>query len=92
MDFKETTLCNLCGDFRKGNQTCQPSKSPISLSTKFLGYVHGELEGLFPRMRQNYRYYISFLEESIGFIDVKPLKFKDNELSIFKNYKALRKK
>ncbi len=45
----------------------------------------------FPRTRQGYRYYISFLEESKVLIDIKPLKFKDDALAAFKNYKALRK-
>lgn len=32
------------------------------------------------------------MEESIGFIDVEPLKFKDDAFSTFKNYKALYEK
>ncbi len=44
------------------------------------------------RTRQGYRYYISFLEESKGLIDIEPLKFKDDALAAFQNYKALREK
>lgn len=29
------------------------------------------------------------MKKNIGFIDVKPLKFKDNAFAAFKNYKAL---
>ena len=64
----------------------------MSQSTEFLGRVHSDLEGPFPRTRQGYRYYISFLEESTGLIDVEPLKYKDDALAAFKNYKALREK
>ena len=92
MDFKATILSELCGDCRKGNQTRQPSRSPMSRSTEFLGRVHSDLEGPFPRTRQGYRYYISFLEESTGLIDIEALKFKDDALAAFKNYKALREK
>ncbi len=59
---------------------------------EFLGRVHSDLKGPFPRTRQSYWYYISFLEESIGLIDIKPLKFKDDALATFKNYKALHEK
>ena len=92
MDFKETVPKELCGDCRKGNQTRQPSRIPMSQLTKFLGCVHSDLERPFPRTRQGYRYYISFLEESTGLIDVKQLKYKDDALTAFKNYKALREK
>lgn len=64
----------------------------MSQSMKFLDRVHSDLEGLFPRIRQGYRYYIFFLEKSTGLIDVGPLKFKDDVLPTFKNYKTLREK
>ena len=92
MDFKETASKELCRDCRKGNQTHQPLKTPISQSTEFLSRVHSDLEGSFPQTKQGYRYYISFLEESIGLINVELLKYKDNGLAVFKNYKALQKK
>ncbi len=89
INFKETTPSELCGDCRKGDQTHQPSRSPMSQVTEFLGRVHSDLEGPFPRTRQGYRYYISFFEESTGLIDIEALKFKDDALATFKNYKAL---
>ena len=92
MDFKATTPSELCGDCRKGDQTRQPSRSLISKTTEILGRVHNHLKGPFPRIRQDYRYYISVLEESTGLIDIEPLKFKDGALAAFKNYKALREK
>ena len=92
MDFKETTPSELCGDCRKGDQTRQLSKSSMSQITEFLGRVHSDLEGLFPRTRQGYRYYISFLEESTSFIDIEAFKFKNDALAAFKNYRALREK
>ena len=92
MDFKDTAPKELCGDCRKGNQTRQPSRIPMSQSTEFLDRVHSDLEGPFPRTRQGYRYYISFLEESTGLIDIEPLKYKDDALAAFKDYKALRER
>ena len=92
MDFNETTLSKLYRDCRKEDQIHQPSKSPMSPVTKFLGQVYSNLEGLFPRTKQGYRYYISFLEENTVLIDIEALKFKDDTLAAFKNYKALRKK
>ena len=92
IDFKETASKELCGDCQKGNQTHQLSKTPMSQSTEFLDQVHSDLEGPFLRTRQGYRYYIFFLEESTGLIDVEPLKYKDDVLAAFKNYKALREK
>ena len=68
------------------------TKIPMSQSTEFLGWVHSDLEEPFPRTRQGYRYYISFLEESTGLIDIESLKYKDNALAAFKDYKALREK
>ena len=41
---------------------------------------------------QGYWYYISFLEERTRVIDIEALKFKDDALAEFKNYKALREK
>ena len=61
-------------------------------SSEFLGRIHSDLEGPFPRTRQGYWYYISFLEKNTGLLDVKPLKFKDNALTALKNYKALQEK
>ena len=58
----------------------------MSRTTGFLGRVNSGLKGPFPRTRQGYRYYISFLEESTGLIDIEPLKFKDDALAAFKNY------
>lgn len=63
----------------------------MSYITKFLGQVYSDLEGLFPQTKQSYKYYIFFLKENISFINIKALKFKDNILAIFKNYKALHK-
>lgn len=54
--------------------------------------MHSDLKGPFPRTRQGYQYYISFFEESTGLINIELLKFKDNGLATFKNYKALHKK
>ncbi len=92
IEFHGTILAELCGDCRKGDQTRQPSKSPITQVNEFLGQVHSDLEGSFLRTRQGYRYYISFLEEIKGLIDIEPPKFKDDALAAFKNYKALSKK
>ena len=92
MDFKETTSKELCRDCRKRNQTRQPSRTPIFQSTEFLGRVHSDLEGPFPHTRQDYRYYIFFLEESTDLIDIELLKYKDDILVTFKNYKTLREK
>ena len=89
MDSKDTASKKLCRDCQKGNQTCQLSKIPMSQSTKFLDWVYSDLEGPFPRIRQNYRYYIFFSKESIGLIDIEPLKYKDDALAAFKDYKGL---
>ena len=70
IEFHGTIPAELCGDCRKGDQTRQPSKSPMSQVNEFLGRVHSDLEGPFPRTRQGYRYYISFLEESTRLIDM----------------------
>ena len=51
IDFKATTLSKLCKNCQKGNKTCQPSKSSMFRSTEFLGCVHSDLKGPFPRMR-----------------------------------------
>ena len=59
---------------------------------EFLSQVHSDLEGLFPRRRQGYRYYIFFLKESTGLIDIEALKIKDDVLAAFKNYRTLREK
>ncbi len=91
MEFHGTIPAELFEDCRKRDQTCQPSKSHTSQVNGFLGQVNSDLEGSFPRTRQSYRYYISFLEEDIGLIDIEPLK-KDDALAAFKNYKALREK
>lgn len=61
----------------------------MSQSTEFLSQVYSDLER---SSKQDYRYYISFLEESTGLIDVKPLNNKDDALVTFKNYKALYEK
>ena len=92
MDFKKTTPKKLCGDCCKGNQTRQPSRTPMSQSTEFLSQVYSDLERSFSRTRHGYRYYISFLKESTSLIDIKPLKYKDDILAVFKNYKTLREK
>lgn len=64
----------------------------MSKSIEFIGRVHSDLKGPFPRTRQGYQYYISFFEESTGLINIELLKFKDNGLATFKNYKALQEK
>ena len=92
MDFKAITPSELYENCWKRDQTCQLSRSPISKSSEFLGWIHSDLEESFPRIRQSYWYYIFFLEESIDLINVEPLKFKDDVLAAFKNYKALQKK
>ena len=92
IDFKVTTPGELCEDCRKGDQTCQPSRSSLSKSFEFLSQVHSNMKEPFPQIRQGYWYYISFLKKSTSFIDVEPLKFKDDALAAFKNYKALREK
>ncbi len=92
IQFHGTISAGLCEDRRKGDQTGQPSKSYRSQVNEFLSRVYSDLEGPFPRTRQGYRYYISFLEESESLIDIEPLKFKDNALAAFKNYKGLREK
>ncbi len=91
-EFHGTIPAELCGDCRKTDLTRQPSKSPISQVNKFSGRVYSDLEGPFPRTRQGYWYYISLLEESIGLIDIEPLKFKDDAPAAFKNYNTLREK
>ena len=84
-----TAPVEICGPCKGGDQTRQPSKTPMSQTTEFLGRVHSDLEGPFPSTRQGYKYYIFFLEESTGLIDIEPLKFKDDALTAFKNYRAL---
>lgn len=64
----------------------------MSQAIEFLNRVHSDLERLFLLTRQNYRYYVFFLEESTGLINIKALKFKDDILATFKNYKVLREK
>ena len=91
MNFKEITPKKLYGNCHKRGQTFQSSKTLISQFTEFLGQIYSDLEELFPT-RQSYRFYISFLEKSIGLINIKLFKYKDNTLAIFKNYKALCKK
>ena len=61
----------------------------MSRSTEFLRRVHSDLEGTFPLTRQGYWYYIFFLEESTGYIDIEAFKFKNDVFVTFKNYKAL---
>ena len=89
MDFKNMAPKKLCGDCQKSNQTRQPSRIPISHSIEFLNRVHSDLERHFLRTRQGYRYYISFLKESTRLINIEPLKYKDDALAAFKDYKAL---
>lgn len=50
------------------------------------------MKELFPQIKQDYRYYIFFLKESKEFMDMEFLKYKNNALAAFKNYKALYKK
>ncbi len=92
MELHGTISAKLCGDCQKRDQTCQPSKSPMSQVNEFWGRVNNDLEGPFPCTRQGYWYYIFFFEESKGLIDIEPLKFKDDALAAFKDYKALREK
>lgn len=84
MNLKKTAPNKLCEDCQKEDQTRQPSRKLMSESTKFLCRVHSDLERLFPWRRQSYRYYISFLEESKGLLNIQPLKFKDDVLDTFK--------
>ena len=46
----------LCGDFQQRDQTRQLEKSPMSKVNEFLGQVHSDLEGSFPRTRQGFQY------------------------------------
>ncbi len=92
MEFHGTIPTKLCWDWQKEDQTRQLSKSHMSQVDEFLGRVHSDLEGPFPRTRQDHWYYNSFLEESKGSIDIESLKFKDETLAAFKNYKALYEK
>ncbi len=64
----------------------------MSQVNEFLGRIDSDLEGPFPRTKQGYRYYITFLEESKGFIDIEPLKFMNDALVAFRNYNVLREK
>ncbi len=54
--------------------------------------VYSDLEERFLPIQQRDRYYISFLNESIGLIYIEPLKYKNNGRSTFKNYISLREK
>ena len=92
IELKKTTPKKLSRDCEKVSQIRQSVKILISQSIKFLYCIYSDLDGLFPQTRQGYRYYISFLEENIGLIYVKPLKYKDDTLAAFKNYKALGEK
>lgn len=92
MNFQQTAPNELCRDCRKGDQTRQLSEISKSQSTEFLAQVYSDWEGLFPWIRQEYWYYISFFEEITGFIDVELLEFEDDALAAFKNNIALRKK
>lgn len=89
IDFKDIALKKLCRNCQKGNQTCQSLKILMSQSIEFLGQVYSNLDGLLPQIRQSYRYYISFLEESKKLIDINLLKYKDDIQAAFKDYKAL---
>ena len=64
IDFKDDPPNEICGPFKGGDQTRQPSKPPMSPSTELLGRAHSDLEGPFPPTRQGHKHYISFLEES----------------------------
>ena len=92
MDFTDGTPAEICGPCKGRDQTRQPSRTPMSQSSEFLARVHSDLEGPFPSTRQGYKYYISFLDESTGLIDIEFLKFKDDALKAFKDYKTLREK
>ncbi len=90
--FHRSIPAELCGDCQKGDQTHPSSKSHMTQVNEFLGRVNSDLEGFFSLTRQGYWYYIPFLEESKGFIDIEPLKFKEDALVAFKNNKALNEK
>ena len=89
MDFKETASKELCKNCQKGNQTCQPSKIAISQFTKFLGWVNNDLEVQFSGQNKAVDTTSFFLEKSTGFIDIKLLRYKDDTLIAFQDYKAL---
>lgn len=48
MGFKKTATSKLFENCQEGNQTCQPSRSLMSQSIKFLGQIYSDLEGFFP--------------------------------------------
>lgn len=64
----------------------------MSQFIEFLGQVHSDLKGSFPQTRQDYWYYISFLEKSTGLINKEPIEYKNDTLAALKNYKILREK
>lgn len=64
----------------------------MSQSIEFLDQIHSDLKELFSKTRQSYWFYIFFLKKSISLINVESLKYKNDVLTILKNYKALREK
>ncbi len=65
---------------------------PIFFHSQFISLVYSDLERFFHVARPGYRYCIYFSKKCISFIDVKPLKFKDNIATGFENGKLLLKK
>ncbi len=57
-----------------------------------LGRIYSDLKRYFSYKKQNYRYYISVLDENIEVIDIKCSKWKNEIFTVFENYKILGKK
>lgn len=92
MYFKNTASKKLCEDCQKDNWTCQQLRIWMFQSSEFYERVHSNLRRYFIQTKQSYKYYISFFVESTKLIDIEPLKYKDDALAIFSDYKALYKK
>ncbi len=61
-------------------------------TARFLGQVYIDLKNFFLHTKKWYHHFISIQKKNKSLIDIRPLKFQDNSLILFKNYEALQKK
>lgn len=76
----------------KGGKTRPLSWIPISEVEEFFRRIYNDLERLFPFIRQRHRYNIFFLGENKELINFELLKYRNDVLSVFKNYKFFKEK
>lgn len=91
IDFKETTLKELCSDCYKRNQIYQPSRSAISQSTEYLDQVYNNSKRFSARQGKTIDITLFLLKRIKDFL-IQLFKCKNDALIIFKNYNALYKK